>query len=76
MKMSDEELQRLSTKELILAIRRLEAKIDVLEAEARERMKAKAAFSKGARKANPKKPGRMAGVGRFTNRPEPAATCR
>jgi transposase len=71
MKVSDEELERLSTKELIVVIRRLEARIEILEAEARERMKAKAAFSKGTRKKNPKKPGRKAGEGNFVNRPEP-----
>ncbi len=71
MKVSDEELERLSTKESIRVIRRLEAKIDVLVAEARERMKANAAFSKGTSKANPKKPGRKAGEGLSTNRPEP-----
>lgn len=38
MKVSDEELERLSSKELIAIIRRLEARIVVLECEARERM--------------------------------------
>jgi transposase len=71
MKVSDEALELLSNKALIVIIRRLEQRIEMLEAEARERMKAKAAFSKGTRKAHPKKPGRKAGQGRFTHRPEP-----
>jgi transposase len=78
MKVSDEELERLSSKELIAIIRRLEATIDRLEAriekleeEARESKRAKAAFSKGTRKPNPKKPGRKKGEGRFTQRPAP-----
>ena len=71
MKITDEELELLSSKELIAIIRRLEARIESLEHEARERMKSKAVFSKGTRKANPKKPGRKAGKGRFSNRPEP-----
>jgi len=73
MKVGDEELERLSSKELIAIIRRLEARIEVLESEARERMRSKAAFSKGTRKANPKRPGRKPGQGRFANRPEPEA---
>jgi len=70
-KLSDEELERLSTNDLIAIIRRLEARLEALEREARERMKSKATFSKGARKANPSKPGRKPGKGRFCNRPEP-----
>jgi len=34
-------------------------------------MRSKAAFSKGTRKANPRRPGRKPGPGRFANRPEP-----
>ena len=70
--MSDEELERLSSKELIAIIRRLEARVEALELEVRESKKAKAAFSKGTRKLHPRKPGRKAGRGRFTNRPAPA----
>lgn len=71
MKVSDEELERLSSRELIAIIRRLEARIEALELEARESKKAKAAFSKGTRKLHPRKPGRKAGQGPFTNRPAP-----
>jgi transposase len=71
MKIPDEELESLSSKELIAIIRRLEARIEALENELRERMKSKAPFTKGTRKTNPKKPGRKAGMGSFSNRPEP-----
>lgn len=71
--MDEDQLERLSPKELIAIIRGLVAKIETLEAEIREGKKAKAAFSKGTRKSNPKKPGRKEGEGRFTTRaaPEP-----
>ena len=71
MKVNDEELERLSSRELIAIIRRLEARIEALELEVRESKKAKAAFSKGTRKLHPRKPGRKPGQGRFTNRPAP-----
>jgi hypothetical protein len=56
MKKTDEELERLSSKELIAITCRLEAQIEALENEARERMKSKAAFSKETRESSPKKP--------------------
>ena len=75
---TDDELLRLPPVELVAIIRRQQAMIDKLEkrvasleAELRESKKAKAAFSKGTRKLHPRKPGRKAGQGRFTNRPKP-----
>jgi transposase len=44
-----------------------------LEELLRDSKRAKAPFSKGERKANPKKPGRKPGEGKFTNRPAPVA---
>lgn len=78
MPLKDEERERLSSPELIAIIRRQEAQIKALEARIaaleealRDSKRAKAAFGKGTRKANPKKPGRRKGEGRFTQRPEP-----
>jgi hypothetical protein len=39
MKITDDELERLSSKELIAIIRRLEARVEALEYELRERLK-------------------------------------
>jgi hypothetical protein len=78
MRESDDELLRLPPVELVAIIRRqqemidkLEKRVAALEAELRESRKSKAAFSKGTRKLHPKKPGRKAGQGRFSNRPAP-----
>jgi transposase len=49
------------------------AKLAKAEEELREKCRAKAPFSKGARKADPKKPGRKTGQGIFKRRPEPVA---
>jgi len=77
---TDEELEHLSSRELIGIIRRLEARIaeqdrriTALEEEQREAKRAKAPFSKGTRKASPKRPGRKPGQGPFKHREEPAA---
>jgi transposase len=50
----------------------LKKKIEGLEEELRAAKRQAAPFSKGQRKANPKRPGRRAGVGIFRNRPAPA----
>ena len=78
MREPDDELLRLPPVELVAIIRRqqemidkLEKRVAALEAELRESKKSKAAFSKGTRKLHPRKPGRKAGQGRFTNRPKP-----
>jgi hypothetical protein len=53
-------------------IERLKKKIKDLEEELRASKRQAAPFSKGRRKANPKRPGRKAGQGIFRNRPAPA----
>jgi transposase len=79
------ELTRESMWETILDLRarmaRLELRCAKLEAEnkdlkeqLRESKRAKAPFSKGKRKPDPKPPGRKAGQGTFTRRAEPIAT--
>ena len=82
---TDEELLQLPPKDLVAIIRRLERRIaeqDVLIAalskevaalkeSVRESHRSKAPFSKGSGKPSPKKPGRHAGKGNFTRRPEP-----
>ena len=77
---TDEELERLSSRELIAIIRRLEARIAgqdrriaALEEEQREAKRAKAPFSKGTRQASPKRPGRKPGQGLFKHREAPTA---
>lgn len=77
---TDEELERLSSRELIAIIRRLEARITeqdrriaALEEALRESKRAKAPFTKGTRKASPKRPGRKPGQGLFKHREEPIA---
>ena len=50
----------------------LKKKIENLEEELRASKRQAAPFSKGQRKANPKRPGRKAGQGIFRNRPAPA----
>jgi hypothetical protein len=52
----------------------LKKKIKDLEEELRAGKRQAAPFSKGQRKANPKRPGRKAGQGIFRNRPAPAAS--
>lgn len=52
----------------------LKKKIKDLEEELRASKRQAAPFSKGQRKANPKRPGRKAGQGIFRNRPAPAAS--
>jgi len=53
--------------------RALKARTVQLEEQLRESKRATAPFSKGKRTADPKKPGRKAGVGVFRNRREPEA---
>src|ERR1039457_7649057 len=50
----------------------LKKKIEGLEEELRASKRQAAPFSKGQRKANPKRPGRKAGQGNFRYRPAPA----
>ena len=50
----------------------LKKKIEGLEGELRASKRQAAPFSKGKRKANPKRPGRKAGQGIFRHRPAPA----
>src|ERR1035437_6742622 len=52
----------------------LKKKIKDLEEELRASKRQAAPFSKGQRKANPKRPGRKAGQGDFRHRPAPAAS--
>jgi transposase len=52
----------------------LRKKVKDLEEELRASKRQAAPFSKGRRKANPKRPGRKAGQGIFRNRPAPAAS--
>ena len=71
MTLTREALQQLTKDELIEIILGLNARVLALEAELRELKRAKAPFSKGTRKAAPKKPGRWAGQGVFKTRAEP-----
>lgn len=71
-------LEKVTHGELLALVRKLLARVEALEAEnatlreqMRESKRAKAPFSKGKGKAEPKKPGRKTGKGRFTTRPEP-----
>ena len=66
-----EELER-ENERLHSEIERLKKKIKDLEEELRASKRQAAPFSKGRRKANPKRPGRKAGQGIFRNRPAPA----
>ena len=66
-----EELER-ENQRLRTEIERLKKKIKDLEEELRAGKRQAAPFSKGQRKANPKRPGRKAGQGIFRNRPAPA----
>ena len=66
-----EELQR-EIQRLQAENERLKKKIKDLEEELRASKRQAAPFSKGQRKANPKRPGRKAGQGIFRNRPAPA----
>jgi len=79
------ELSREDMWEIILDLRatvsRLEEKISLLEKEnqalkeeLRDSKRAKAPFSKGTRKPNPKPPGRKPGQGNFTHRTAPTST--
>ena len=56
------------------ALAKTQQELKDAQEELRETKRSKAPFSKGPRKANPKKPGRKAGVGPFTRRPAPVAT--
>jgi hypothetical protein len=60
--------------ESLRRITELEAENKRLKDELRESKRAKAPFSKGKRKPDPKPPGRKAGQGTFTRRAEPIAT--
>src|ERR1019366_2620345 len=66
-----EELQR-EIQRLQAENERLKKKIKDLEEELRASKRQAAPFSKGQRKANPKRPGRKAGQGDFRYRPAPA----
>src|ERR1039458_9682932 len=66
-----EELQR-EIKRLQAENEGLKKKIEGLEEELRASQRQAAPFSKGQRKANPKRPGRKAGQGDFRYRPAPA----
>jgi len=75
---TDEELLQLPASELVAIIRRLERRLAALTQEVaalretiRESHRSKAPFSKGRAKPNPKRPGRRAGKGAFTQRPAP-----
>jgi hypothetical protein len=82
--MTDAELEKLERPELIrlvLALLKrvekfeaLERRVAELEEQLREAKRAKAPFSKGKPKADPKRPGRKPGQGRFERRGEPIAT--
>ena len=65
----EREIQRLQTEN-----ERLKKKVKDLEEELWASKRQAAPFSKGERKANPKRPGRKAGQGVFRNRPAPAAS--
>lgn len=65
-----EELQR-EIERLQSEIEGLKKKIEGLEGELRASKRQAAPFSKGQRKANPKRPGRKAGQGTFRYRPAP-----
>lgn len=85
---TDEELLQLAPRELVAIIRRLERRLAEQDAQiaalsqevatlrevVRELQRSKAPFSKGSGKPHPKKPGRHAGKGSFTRRPEPQPT--
>ena len=85
---TDEEILQLSAQEMLAIIRRLERRIAeqgvqlaefikevaMLREMIRESHRSKAPFSKSSGKRHPKKPGRHAGKGKFTQRPEPVAT--
>ncbi len=88
MSFTDEDLLQLPAKELVAIIRRLEQRIAEQDAQiaalikgmeklsqaVRESHRGHAPFSKGRSKPDPKKPGRRAGKGNFTQRPEPGPT--
>ena len=65
----EREIQRLQTEN-----ERLKKKVKDLEEELWASKRQAAPFSKGERKANPKRPGRKVGQGVFRNRPAPAAS--
>lgn len=65
----EREIQRLRAEN-----ERLKKKVKDLEEELRASKRQAAPFSKGQRKANPKRPGRKVGQGVFRNRPAPAAS--
>ena len=85
---TDEELLQLPPRDLVAIIRRLERRLAEQDAQiaalsqevatlreaVRELQRSKAPFSKGSGKPNPKRPGRRAGKGSFTRRPEPVPT--
>jgi transposase len=68
-----EQLEPLSKDELIEIILKLDARVSALEAQLREAHRAKAPFGKGTLKANPKRPGRHVGNGKFSRRSQPVA---
>jgi len=63
-----EELTRVETEN-----ERLRKEVEKLKKLLRSKSRSASPFSKGKRKANPKRPGRKAGEGMFRNRPAPAA---
>src|SRR5450756_1572606 len=65
----EREIQRLQAEN-----ERLKKKVKDLEEELWASKRQAAPFSKGQRKANPKRPGRKVGQGVFRNRPAPAAS--
>jgi transposase len=76
-----DELHQLTKSELIdiveqqaQTIAKLEARVASLEAQLREKNSSKPPFSKGTRKANPKRPGRKPGQGPFLRRSAPEIT--
>lgn len=69
--MTDEQLHNASRDDLIQIIKKLMAEVESLKEQLRKSHRQASPFSKGKAKANPRKPGRRAGKGPFTRRPEP-----
>lgn len=69
--MTAEQLNNASRDDLIQIIKKLLAEVESLKEQLRKSHRQASPFSKGKPKANPKKPGRHAGKGSFTRRPEP-----
>jgi transposase len=69
----DDDLERMERPELIRLLKREHQRVLELEAALRKTHGSAAPFSKGKKKAHPRRPGRKAGQGPFTRRDEPVA---